>query len=68
MQINKLLKFKELAKYIPLSRSTIWRRIQAGTFPRPLNLGSNVRNSAKAWNEEDVLAWIKRQQEIAGQE
>ncbi len=37
-----------------LSRSTIYRRIQDGTFPPGYSLGGNTR----AWLNGEVQAWI----------
>jgi len=60
----KILKFNELKKYIPLSRSSIWRRIKNGNFPKAINLGgSDAPNSAKGWLESDVISWIEKQQD-----
>lgn len=42
-----------------LSRSTIYERISAGTFPRPVALGDH----AVGWLASEVGAWI--QQRIA---
>jgi len=36
-----------------LSRSTIYARIAAGTFPKPVRIGPR----AVAWLESDVEAW-----------
>ena len=36
-----------------LSRSEIYRRIRAGTFPAPVKLGTR----ASAWAESEVLDW-----------
>jgi prophage regulatory protein len=60
--INKILKFKELSKYVPLSRTTIWRRIKNGQFPKPIDLGGNSKNSAKGWIESDIIGWVTEQQ------
>lgn len=62
MPNKKLIKFEDLKKLIPLSRSTVWRRIQQGTFPKSIDLGGGTKNSAKAWIEDDILTWIERQQ------
>jgi prophage regulatory protein len=60
--ISKVLKFKDLFHYIPLSRSSIWRRIQEGNFPKPINLGNTKsKNSAKGWLESDIAAWLEKQ-------
>ncbi len=37
------------------SYPTIYRQIQAGTFPQPVQLGPN----SVGWIEEEVDAWIK---------
>jgi len=36
-----------------LSRSTIYRRINDGTFPAPFNLGGNCVR----WREQDLIEW-----------
>lgn len=38
-----------------LSRSEIYRRIQAGDFPCPVHLGERSR----AWPEHEVMAWCQ---------
>jgi prophage regulatory protein len=38
-----------------LSRSEIYRRIAAGTFPQPVKLGER----ATAWPEREVTAWCE---------
>lgn len=38
-----------------LSKSEIYRRIQLGTFPKPLKLGAR----AVAWQASTIDAWVK---------
>lgn len=38
---------------VGLSKSTLYSRISAGTFPKPVTLGSSVR-----WVESEVEGWI----------
>lgn len=40
-----------------LSRSTIYQRVSAGTFPPPVNLGAR----AVGWLESEVSDWIAAQ-------
>lgn len=54
MTAPRLIRLKELLKIVPLSRSTIYERMNAGTFPKALSLGGNV----VAWRESEVRAWI----------
>ncbi|MGH7441331.1 MAG: helix-turn-helix transcriptional regulator [bacterium] len=42
---------------LPVGRSTIWARVRAGTFPRPVRLGPRT----VAWRVADVREWLDRQ-------
>lgn len=49
-----ILRRKHVEARTGLSRSTIYLRIQEGTFPRPINLGAR----AVGWLESEVTEWI----------
>ena len=51
------LRQPQVLVFVPISRSTLWRRIQAGTFPGPVKLSTRVT----AWRAEDVRRWIEQQ-------
>lgn len=51
------LRQPQVLVFVPISRSTLWRRIQAGTFPGPVKLSARVT----AWRAEDVRRWIVEQ-------
>ena len=36
----------------PFSSATLWRKVKAGTFPRPVKLGPRIT----AWKLEDIRA------------
>ena len=55
-----ILRRKQVEKRTGLSRSTIYLRIQEGTFPRPIKLG--VR--AVGWLENEIEAWLAARLEI----
>jgi prophage regulatory protein len=59
----KIIRFKQLKTIVPLSRSSIWRRIQNGSFPNPISLGGK----AVGWLESDILSWIEQQQKTSSQ-
>jgi predicted DNA-binding transcriptional regulator AlpA len=42
---------------IPFSSATLWRKVKAGQFPRPVKLSERVT----AWAVEDVRAWMRQQ-------
>jgi len=52
--MRKLLKRREVEELTHLSRSAIYARIKAGTFPPPLRLGAN----SIAWSAADIDRWI----------
>jgi predicted DNA-binding transcriptional regulator AlpA len=38
----------------PFSSATLWRKVKAGTFPKPVKLGPRIT----AWRVEDIHAFI----------
>lgn len=51
---NTLIKLPTVKGRTTLSTSEIYRRIEAGTFPKQIKLGAK----AVAWLEHEVNAWI----------
>jgi len=41
-----------------LARSTIYRRISQGTFPKPVRLGPGAR--ASGWIESEINDWLNQ--------
>ena len=48
---------KLLLRFVPFSKSTLWRRVNAGVFPAPIRLSVGIT----AWRAEDVRRWIAEQ-------
>ncbi len=40
---------------IPFSSATLWRKVKAGEFPKPLKLSDRIT----VWRAEDVREWIE---------
>jgi predicted DNA-binding transcriptional regulator AlpA len=57
---ERLLRLDDVRKIIPLSRPTIYRRIQEGKFPAPLKDGR-----CSLWEESKVRAYAEQ---LAGQQ
>jgi prophage regulatory protein len=55
-----ILRRKQVEKRTGLSRSTIYLRIQEGTFPKPISLGAR----AVGWLEHEIAAWLAARMEI----
>jgi prophage regulatory protein len=51
---DSLLRLGDVKARTALSRSTIYRRIGAGTFPRP----TQISDGLVAWYETDIDAWV----------
>ena len=49
-----LLSYKDLESRGYGSRVTIWRKVNAGEFPAPVDTGLG----RKAWRELDVINWL----------
>ena len=45
---------KELMKLLPISPATLWRKVKAGTFVKPIKLSACIT----AWNRAEVIAWL----------
>lgn len=54
---EKLLRFREVAERVGLSRTTIYRLMAVRRFPRPLK----VTAQCVAWKESELAAWIEAQ-------
>jgi prophage regulatory protein len=53
--LQRFLRRREVEKITGLSRATIYGRMEAGRFPRPVPLGG----TAVGWPENEIEAWCK---------
>jgi|MTBAKSStandDraft_2_1061841.scaffolds.fasta_scaffold07377_4 prophage regulatory protein len=61
---SRLIRLPEVIIRVGLSRSTLYARIKAGTFPAPVKLGEK----SVAFLESDIDAWIRDRLAEAGRE
>lgn len=54
MKSQRRIRLKEVLDLVPLSASTIYKRMGEGTFPRSKDLGGGV----VCWRESDILDWL----------
>lgn len=59
--LDRFLRRSEVETAVGLSKVTIYRRIKAGTFPKPIPYGPG----AVRWRESDVHAWQQKMIEAA---
>jgi prophage regulatory protein len=55
---RRLLRLKQVLEVTGFTRSTLYRKIGNGTFPRPVHIGDR----AVAWRESDVERWMDEQE------
>lgn len=55
--MSKLTKLPEVRAQTTLSKSSIYERIAAGTFPKQVSLGGR----SVAWLQSEIEAWIVEQ-------
>ena len=60
----KILKHKEVAQKVGLSKVTIWRLERKGKFPPRIHLSDNCRG----WTEEIIDNWIESRPRGLGRE
>lgn len=48
---------KELMTLVPFSPATLWRRVRAGVFVKPVKFSARIT----AWNRAEVYAWLQEQ-------
>ena len=51
---DRILRLKAVLERTGLSRSTLYRKIQMGTFPKQLRISTRCAG----WRESDVDAWL----------
>jgi prophage regulatory protein len=49
----KFLRLPAVMEAVGMSRTTIYKRVKAGTFPKPVQLGLR----SVAWDQAEVAAW-----------
>lgn len=50
----RLINLKEIVKITSLSKATVYRYIEAGSFPKNIKIGDR----RVAWKENDILEWM----------
>ena len=53
-RVTRLIRLKEVQHRVGLGRSTIYRWMAEGKFPKPVQLGGY----AVAWAEDEIEDWI----------
>lgn len=55
------VRYDEVCRRTGLCRTTIWRKVRDGEFPRPFTLSGRI----KAWTESDLENWFEARREAS---
>ena len=53
---KKLLKEKEVCELMSFSKSTLWRMVGRGDFPKPIKFGARITR----WNNWEIHMWLEK--------
>lgn len=56
----RVLRLPEVVERVGLSKSSVWRLIQQGEFPRPIRLGGR----AVGWRDDEIEYWIESRDRV----
>ena len=60
---DRLLRRRQVEEITGLARSSIYRQMDRGSFPRPVRVGP----SAVRWRESDIAAWLASRPTAGGE-
>lgn len=57
---DTIIRLPEVMRLVGLSRASIYRRMDQGSFPKQIQLSNSAaRGGAVGWSLVEVLAWIE---------
>ena len=54
MTTDRLLRRREVENIVGLGKTSLYKQIQAGVFPQPVQVGSR----AVRWRESEIIQWL----------
>ena len=57
--MSRLITINDVAERVGVSKRTVYRWINEGNFPTPMELSARIRK----WTEQEVEDWIKKKVE-----
>ena len=47
---------KQILELLPVGRTTFYKMVRNGDFPKPIRMGENI----SVWRNAEVLAWLEQ--------
>ena len=61
---SKMMKAKDIAEWLGVSESAIYKWVSDGEFPRPYKLGNGyARRSASRWDRDEIKQWLEERRD-----
>ena len=61
---SKMMKAKDVAEWLGVSESAIYKWVGEGEFPKPYKLGNgDSRRSTSRWDKDDILLWLEQRRD-----
>ena len=58
--LSKMMKAKDVAEWLGVSESAIYKWVNEGNFPKPYKFGSgDAQRSASRWSRQDIDEWLE---------
>ena len=56
---KQMLRVSEIADWLNVSKTTIYKWVKDANFPEPIILGEGDRSAASRWLKEEVDLWLQ---------
>ena len=62
--LSKMMKAKDVAEWLGVSESAIYKWVGDGHFPKPYKLGNaDVQRAASRWDPKEIEAWLENRRD-----
>ncbi|EGG9814475.1 AlpA family phage regulatory protein [Salmonella enterica] len=61
MSDKKLLRWPDVLHITQISRSTVWRMMQRGAFPKQVDVGTHCA----VWDAEEINRWVEERKRVS---
>mgnify|MGYP000176746594 FL=1 len=62
--LSKMMKVREVAAWLGVSESAVYKWVGDGDFPRPYKLGNaDAQRSASRWDRDEIEAWLEKRRD-----
>ena len=59
--LSKMMKVREVAAWLGVSESAVYKWVGDGDFPKPYKLGNaDAQRSASRWDRDEIEAWLEK--------